>query len=166
MISNKHETAGVPARKKNIPPIVFGVVLALITVIIELMNSRLDAPQAYAFCMVCHPRDLLQRIIPLEMEAPEYTRDILILTVPGIFLGSFIAARRYREFKVMKSSNPFAMVFLGLLTAFAGLSLMSCPTRLWLRLGFGDPMALIAILGVTLGIFVAVRIQRWWACRS
>lgn len=153
-------------RLKNIgrSPVFFGIVIGCLVVLSEIILKGFNPPTAYGICFVCNTRDLIQWIIPLDLDAPEIARRFIILTIPGVILGSFISAKKNKEFKVQRSAKPVWMVLLGILVSIFGLIIMSCPTRLWLRLGFGDPLALISVVGLLLGIFLGVVTQRIIAC--
>ena len=137
----------------------FGLVLALIAAGMELLFNRV-IPQAYGICTICHARDLASWIInhvgSLEMDAPDFALQAIVLTPVGLIFGSFAAAKQNKEFKLLRLSNPFLMIAYGFIVALAGLLIMSCPTRIILRVAFGDTFGMLAAAGLFLGIAAAV----------
>lgn len=52
------------------------------------------------------------------------------------------------------------MIICGLLVACAGLLIMSCPTRIVLRVGYGESFGILAAVGLFAGIAAAVFILK------
>ena len=140
-------------------PIFFGLALAVIVAIMEIFFNRI-IPQAYEICTVCHARDLLSRIINvvvnLEMDSPDFARHAVVLTPIGLIAGAFIASKRNGEFKFLRVEKPVLMILYGFLVSTFGLFIMSCPTRIILRVAFGDTFGIIALVGLFIGITLAV----------
>ena len=143
--------------------IFFGLVLAVIVAVMELLFNRI-IPQAYGICTICHARDLVSWIVnhigSLEMDAPDFALQAIVLTPPGLILGSFVAAKQNSEFQILRLSSPPAMIAYGFIVALAGLLIMSCPTRIILRVAFGDTFGMLAAAGLFLGIATAVFIMK------
>ncbi len=141
----------------------FGLALAVIVAGMELLFNRV-IPQAYGICTICHARDLVSWIVnhigKLEMDTPDFARRALVLTPLGLILGSFTAARQNKEFKLLRLSNPLLMIVYGFIVSTAGLLIMSCPTRIILRVAFGDTFGMLAAAGLFLGIAAAVFIMK------
>jgi len=144
-------------------PIFFGFILAVIVAGMELAFGKI-IPQAYGFCTVCHSRDLISWIVnkfgTFQMDSPDFALYALVLTPIGLILGSFTAAKRNSEFKIIKISNPLLMILYGFIVACVGLLIMSCPTRIILRVAYGDTFGIIAALGLFLGIAAAVLVLK------
>lgn len=143
-------------------PIFFGMVAGCLAVAVQqlLMPGR----NAYGLCTVCHTRDVMAWVAR-EAGGGEWARGfsytgLPILTTVGIFLGALASSIRHGEFRRVQASRPLRMLLLGVVVAFAGLAVMSCPTRLFLRLAYADPFAPIALVGLFAGIAAAVTIIR------
>ncbi len=140
-------------------PIFFGIVVGVLAVLAQTL-FRIQPPQAYGICTVCHARDLLnwlsKLIFSYELDSAEATIVLPLLTTIGIFLGSLISSKLNKEYRFIKTENLIKMFFMGILVSNFGLIIISCPTRLVLRFAFGDPFALISIIGLLGGIFVGV----------
>lgn len=141
----------------------FGLILAVLVAGMELAFNRF-IPQAYGICTICHARDLVSWIInrlgSLEMDSPDFAVRAFVLTPLGLILGSFTAAKQNSEFKILRLSNPFLMILYGFIVSLAGLLIMSCPTRIVLRVGFGDTFGILAAAGLFLGITAAVFLMK------
>lgn len=144
-------------------PIFFGIAVALAAVGVQLAFKD-DIPLAYGICTVCHARDLfswiVNHVVKFQMDSPDLASQALVLTPVGLVAGSFVASRRNREFKVGHQSNPFLMFLCGALVSMSGLGIMSCPTRIILRTGFGDTLGLLAAAGLFGGIGLAVFVMK------
>jgi len=144
-------------------PVFFGAALAVLVVGFQAV-FRDAVPLAYGICTVCHARDLLSRIVNLAarfpMDTPAFAARAIVLTPLGLVAGSLLAARGSGEFAWARPSSPVLMLAGGLVVSASGLLVMSCPTRLILRLGFGDPFALFAAAGLFAGIAVVTLVMK------
>ena len=140
-------------------PIFFGVILGIIVVLAQPL-FKIQPPQAYGICTICHARDLLNWILKsiasIEFESAIVAANYPLLTTLGIILGSFISSKSNKEFRFIRSENYLKMFFLGIGVSIFGLPIISCPTRLFLRFSFSDPYAFLAIIGLFFGIFIGV----------
>lgn len=140
-------------------PIFFGIVVGTLAVLAQVL-FRIQPPEAYGICTVCHARDLLnwlsKLIFSFELDSAKATLVLPLLTTIGIFIGSFISSKLNKEYRFIKTENLIKMFFMGVLVSNFGLLIISCPTRLVLRFAFGDPFAVIAIIGLLGGIGVGV----------
>jgi len=100
------------------------------------------------------------KIFSYELESVGAVINLPIITTLGIFTGSLISSNLNKEFRLIKVGNLLKMFFLGILVSNFGLVIISCPTRLFLRLAFGDSFSLLSIAGLLLGISIAVKIIR------
>jgi len=144
-------------------PIFFGAVVAVCAVGLQVIFRDM-VPLAYGICTVCHARDLLSSAInavaKFPMDTPDFAARALVLTPVGLVAGSFLAARKNREFSWLRTSNPLLMFLAGLLVSVSGLLIMSCPTRIILRLAHGDTFALMAAVGLFAGIAAATVVMK------
>ncbi|MHB9128831.1 MAG: cytochrome C [Candidatus Humimicrobiaceae bacterium] len=140
-------------------PIFFGFVVGSLAVLAQPV-FKIQPPQAYGICIVCHARDLLNwlsiLLFKFRLDSAEATAALPLLTTVGIFLGSVLSSRLNNEYKFIKTENLIKMFFWGLIVSNFGLVIMSCPTRLVLRFAFGDPFALLSIIGLLAGISIGV----------
>ncbi|MHB8280922.1 MAG: cytochrome C [Candidatus Humimicrobiaceae bacterium] len=140
-------------------PIFFGFVVGSLAVLAQPV-FKIQPPQAYGICIVCHARDLLNwlsiLLFKFRLDSAEATIALPLLTTVGIFFGSVLSSRLNNEYKFIKTENLIKMFFWGLLVSNFGLVIMSCPTRLVLRFAFGDPFALLSIIGLLAGISIGV----------
>ena len=127
-------------------------------------------PSAYAFCLSCHVRDLvntaLNAVVHSRFQVTEVAGRALMLTSPGVLLGAYIAARLYGEAKPRKADRPLLLAALGFLMMTIGIVIFGCPTRIVLRAGYGEIYGIIALAGMFAGITVATLIMKLrWAAR-
>lgn len=145
-------------------PIFFGVVVGALVVLAQPF-FRIQPPQAYGICTICHARDLLNwfsnLMFPIEMDPAEVAIKYPLLTTIGLVMGSIISSKSNKEFRFIRSENYFKMFILGLIVSNFGLLILSCPTRLVLRLSFGDPFGFIGLIGLIIGIAFGVIILKW-----
>jgi multidrug transporter EmrE-like cation transporter len=145
-------------------PLFFGVAAGMLAVLAQPI-FHIQPPQAYGICTVCHARDLLnwfsRLLFAINIEAADVSIAYPLLTTIGLVIGAFIASRRYAEFRRIRGENLLFMFLLGMLVANVGLLIMSCPSRLVLRFAFGDPYALLALLGLIVGITTGVMVLKW-----
>ena len=119
---------------------------------------------AYGLCTVGHTRDGVAWLAGEWGDATfmrEFERSGWpVFTTAGMFLGSLAASVRHREFRRVAASSRVRMLCLGCLVALAGLAVMSCPTRLFLRLAYADTFAPLSFIGLFVGIVVAAAVIR------
>ncbi|MDR0354734.1 MAG: YedE-related selenium metabolism membrane protein [Deltaproteobacteria bacterium] len=139
---------------KNFFSSVKGVVLAgaligLGAAILQKMGN----PGNMGLCVACFGRDVagavgLHRAEPVQYLRPEFL---------ALVLGAFVAALANKEFRPRAGSSPAARFFLGAAVGAGALIFLGCPWRAMLRLAGGDLNAVLGLLGLTFGIFVASR---------
>lgn len=79
------------------------------------------------------------------------------MTLLAAVVGAFGAALAKREFRPQGGASPWLPLGLGVLVALGTGVFVGCPTKLHLRLGGGDPVAIVGLLGMVLGLFIASR---------
>ncbi len=113
-------------------------------------------PSAYGICIACHGRDLvngaLNWILGLKLAVAEVSSGIPALTVLGILIGAFLAARENKEFRIWTPVSPVISAILGLLVMISALLIMACPIRLVLRSAYGDPTGWFGLAGLIIGV--------------
>jgi uncharacterized membrane protein YedE/YeeE len=145
-------------KKRYLKPWIFGVVTGGIFVLAEVVLG-IYPPSAYAFCMSCHVRDLLNtgmnEIFRTHYQVTAVAERALLLTSPGVLLGAFIAARSNRETRALRADRPLVSALLGFVVMTIGILIFGCPTRIVLRAGYGEVYGIAALLGMLAGIAVA-----------
>lgn len=146
------------ARQRYIKPWIFGIVAGIIVVLAEFFGG-LYPPTAYSFCLTCHTRDLVNTILNLipniNFQRSVLSQRVLLLTSPGVTVGALIGSLINREFRYVKSIRPIESFIYGFLVMFFGLIIFGCPTRLWIRAGYGDVYGLLAVTGLIVGVYSA-----------
>jgi hypothetical protein len=149
--------------KRYLKPWVFGVAAGTLFVGAEVVFG-IYPPSAYAFCLSCHVRDLVNTVVNaalgLRFEVTEVAGRALLLTSPGVLLGAVIAARLNGEVKRRKADRPVLFAALGFLVMTAGIVIFGCPTRIVLRAGYGDVHGIVALGGMLGGIAAATLLTR------
>ena len=116
-------------------------------------------PDAYGICMACHGRDLVNWVandlFGTRLTVAPAALVFPLLTVVGVVIGGWIAARLSGEFRFRKPSRPLKSFAHGLLVMNFGLLAAGCATRLALRLGAGDPLGAMGFGGMVVGIVLA-----------
>jgi hypothetical protein len=157
-------------RRSYLQPWLFGIIAGCIVVFAEVF-LRIYPPSAYAFCLSCHTRDLVNTIINVAWEGNYQTaviaQRLFMITSPGVFLGAFMAARMFNEQHVQRSGHPFGFFLTGFVVMIIGLLIFGCPTRLLIRVGYGEFYGIVAILGMFLGIWCGTVMMRFhWNGKS
>ena len=148
--------------------VVYGVVVAVLAVIV---GEWLDVspPAAYGLCSACHGRDLATWIVNhaegKNLFVTAAGAGWPLLTVVGVVIGSFVAARRNGEFASINLGGNVLQFGFGAVVMGAALFVGGCPTRILIRTGYGDVAGLLALGGVAAGIVVATLSMRWVARR-
>jgi hypothetical protein len=151
------------ARRKYLKPWTFGVVAGTLVVLAEAF-AGLYPPAAYAFCLTCHTRDLvgtvLGGLIPGPFQTTMLARRVLMVTSPCVLLGGYLAARRFGEFKVQRSTRPLFFALFGFVVMTVGILIFGCPTRIAVRTGYGDLYGIAALAAMVAGIWASTLIMR------
>ncbi len=136
--------------------------------ILAVAAQRLfDEPQAYGICIACHSRDMLGWIFNnlFSISLVDVTTAGLsapILTPLGILIGARLAARRNNIFSSHRSGGQVRMFLLGFLVMVSALLLAGCPLRLFLRIAYGDMLAVFGLIWMVAGIVGGISFLRRW----
>ena len=161
-MSSKQQKEGFNKKLKNfrISPWMAGAIIGFLAASLQQIAS-MTKPPAYGFCMACHARDLINSIInPIagtNLGIAGIVTSIPTLTIIGVLLGSFVAAKIYKEFKVTKAKSNISyikMFILGLLVMNFALILSACPIRTSLRVAHGDIIALVGLICIGIGAII------------
>lgn len=126
-------------------------------------------PPAYGICIACHMRDFVNwigtHIYPvygfidggkLKIPGGPVSYKFPLLTVVGILIGAFIAARIHKEFrwKTMRVSwqRPIPEFFWGLVVMISALIIGGCPIRTALKTAYLDITALVGLFFIFVGV--------------
>lgn len=147
-------------------PIFLGIVIGFLAAISQALFLSAGGPEAYGFCVACHTRDLINDIVNslfgTELGVAPISQKAILpsLSIIGVMIGAFIAAKSNKEFKVKKGNwKSYLFYFVGgILVLVFALLVGGCPYRNALRMAYGDLVALIGILAMVLGVFVGVKI--------
>jgi hypothetical protein len=147
----------------------FGVLAGTLLVGAELVFD-IYPPSAYAFCLSCHVRDLMNTIINAvfgsRFPAAEIAGRAVLLTSPGVVLGALAAAWLNREIAPRRSGQPVLAAALGFLVMTIGIVIFGCPTRIVLRAGYGEVYGVVALAGMLVGIVASTLLLRLWSRRE
>ncbi len=121
-----------------------GAIFGLIAVLLQ----KLGNPPNMGVCGACFSRDIAGALGLHRAAVVQYLRP----EIPGFVLGSFAAALIFGEFRSRTGSAPIIRFFLGVFGMIGALVFLGCPWRALLRLGAGDPNAIIGLLGLAVGI--------------
>jgi hypothetical protein len=149
--------------KGYVRPWVFGVAAGSLLVLADAFFT-ISPPQAYAFCLSCHVRDLvntaLNALFNARYQVTEVAERALLLTSPGVILGAFVAARVHGEHSARRADRPVLFAAVGFAVMIVGILIFGCPTRIVLRAGYGEFYAVAALLGMLAGIAVSTILMR------
>jgi hypothetical protein len=161
---NVRERAGRWARSA----IVYGVVVGLSAVVVGQWLG-VSPPAAYGLCSACHGRDLADWILNhaegKNLFVTAAGAGWPLLTVVGLVIGAYAAARRNGEFSSINLGGNVRQFGFGAVVMGAALFVGGCPTRIIIRTGYGDLAGALALGGVAVGIVAATLSMRWVARR-
>lgn len=148
--------------------VVYGVVVGVLAVIVG-QYLGVSPPAAYGLCSACHGRDLadwvLNHVEGKRLFVTAAGAGWPLLTVIGLVLGSFLAARRNGEYASINLGGNARQFAFGFVVMGAALFVGGCPTRIIIRAGYGDLAGVLALGGVAAGIVAATLSMRWVARR-
>jgi hypothetical protein len=153
--------AGLRARVARWPrsAVFYGIVTAIGAVVVgEWLH--VSPPAAYGLCSACHGRDLADWIVN-HVEGKRLFITAAgagatpLLTVVGLVIGAFAAAKRNGEFGSINIGGNLRQFGFGAVVMGAALFVGGCPTRIIIRTGYGDLAGLLALGGVAAGIVIA-----------
>lgn len=155
-------------------PVYVGLAIGVLAACIQGLLISAGGPEAYGFCVACHTRDLVNGAVnglfgtKLAIAPISQNAILPVLTVLGVLAGAFISARCYREFR-MKSGSPVSLLWYllgGLFFMVFALFMGGCPYRIGLRIGYGDAVAFIGLLGIIAGVLIGTKIATAMAERG
>ncbi len=132
--------------------ILAGAVIGLLAALLQ----RLGNPPNMGICVACFERDVAGALGLHRAAAVQYLRP----EIPGLVIGSCLAALLFGEFGSRGGSAPIARFFLGAFAMIGALAFLGCPWRALLRLSGGDLNAVVGLAGLALGIAAGVAFLR------
>jgi hypothetical protein len=142
--------------KGYLKPWIFGVIAGALIVFGEII-FKIYPPSAFAFCLTCHARDLVNTIVNsvfgTHFEVTKIAEKALLITPVGVLAGSFLSAFFSAEVKLKKPEQPIVNFIIGFIVMIIGIIIFGCPTRIIVRAGYGEFYGIIALLALFLGIF-------------
>lgn len=128
-----------------------------------LLLQKLGNPGNMGFCIACFERDIAGAL-GLHTAGAKVAEDAISVgtlayfrpEIIGILLGSMLMAICTKEFKGKGGSSPVLRFFLGAGVMIGALVFLGCPLRMVIRIGGGDPNALIGLGGFIVGILIGV----------
>ena len=129
-----------------------------------LVLQKLGNPGNMGFCIACFERDIAGAL-GLHTAGAAVTEEGTIGVgnlayfrpeIIGILLGSMIMAICTKEFKGRGGSSPVLRFLLGAGVMIGALVFLGCPLRMVIRIGGGDPIALVGLVGFIVGILIGV----------
>ncbi len=149
-------------------PIFYGIVVAVLAGVAGQWGG-VSPPAAYGICSACHGRDLANWVLNHAEGASLFVTAAgagwPLMTVVGLVIGSFVAARRNGEFLSLNLGGNVRQFGYGAVVMGAALFVGGCPTRIIIRTGYGDVAAAVALGGVAIGVVLATLSLRWVARR-
>ncbi len=150
-------------KKRYLKPWVFGIVAGCMIVSAEAFLNFYP-PSAYAFCLTCHARDLVNTIVNglfhANFQTASLANRVVMVTSPAVLIGAFIAAYISGEHKKQRAEKPLLFFLYGFTVMTVGILIFGCPTRITIRAGYGDIYGIVALTGMFAGIAIGTSIVR------
>ncbi len=150
-------------KARYLQPWLFGILAGALVVLAEVA-FKLAPPSAYVVCLTCHTRDLLNTIINVvggsNYPTAGLAKRMLMLTSPGVLLGAFVAAKMFDERRIHRTMHPVWFFLAGFGVMLIGLVIFGCPTRIVVRVGYGEFYGIVALVGLLLGIWCGTVMMR------
>jgi len=147
-------------------PLFIGLLVGVLAAVVQGLLISAGGPEAYGFCVACHTRDLVNvavnSIAGTTLAVAPISKNAILpfLTVIGVLIGAFGAARRNGEFRVKRGSlSSYTWYAIGgiLFMVFA-LLMGGCQYRIALRTGYVDIVAIIGLIGIIVGVVAGTKI--------
>ncbi len=124
-----------------------GVLIGVFAALLQKWGN----PGNMGICVACFERDIAGALGLHRAGVVQYMRPEII----GFVLGSFISAHIFRDFRSRAGSSPIVRYMLGVFAMIGALVFLGCPWRALLRLAGGDGNAILGLLGLITGIWIA-----------
>lgn len=148
-------------------PAFLGALIGILAAFTQALLISAGGPVAYGFCVACHTRDLVNGLTNIVAGthlalAPISANAVLpVMSIVGVLIGGFIAARTTREHKIRKGSNTDYLIYFlaGVVVLQLAMIFGGCPYRAALRTGYGDLTALVFIISMAAGVITGAYIM-------
>jgi len=139
-------------RMKNVFAGRWGIIgVGIVIGILAPLLQKLGNPGNMGICVACFERDIAGALGLHRAAVVQYIRPEII----GFVLGSLVAAYLFKEFRPRVGSAPIVRFVLGVFAMIGALVFLGCPWRAVLRLAGGDGNAILGLLGLIFGIWIA-----------
>ena len=132
--------------KRNWLVILTGLIVGAAAVVLTALGN----PKNMGFCIACFERDIAGALKFHSAGVVQYFRPEIV----GLVLGAMIMSMIRKEWKPQGGSSPITRFVLGMLVMIGALVFLGCPLRMVIRIGGGDVIALIGLLGFIVGIVI------------
>jgi len=140
---------------KRISPFFAGIVMGGGAALVQAY-FKIIPPPAYGICFVCHPKDLFNwlcdHIFGTTFGNVSVSVDVPVLTIAGILIGAFAAAKMHGEYKVERAREPIFHFITGFLVINFGLILGSCPIRIIIVSAYGSLIGIVGYICLMAGV--------------
>jgi uncharacterized protein len=134
--------------KKKLLIIGFGVIFGALGALMVNWGN----PANMGICVACFMRDIAGAIGIHRAGVVQYLRPEIM----GFVIGAMITAFAFKEFRPRGGSSPLVRFFLGAFVMIGALVFLGCPIRMLLRLAGGDLNAILAIVGLVIGVLIGI----------
>lgn len=135
--------------KKHWKIILCGTFIGIVATLLQKFGN----PPNMGICVACFERDIAGALGFHRAAVVQYLRPEIFAFV----LGSFASSLLFKEFKPRGGSLPLVRFFLGFFAMLGALVFLGCPWRALLRLAGGDWNAIVALVGLVVGVFIGVQ---------
>lgn len=119
---------------------------------------KIVPPPAYGICMVCHPKDLVNwisdHLLGTTWGNVTVSSSVPVLTVIGIVVGAYAAARQHGEFQLERAREPIFHFITGFMVINFGLILGSCPIRIIIVSAYGSLIGIVGYICLIIGVVI------------
>jgi YedE family putative selenium metabolism protein len=131
---------------------IFIIVAGLAFGVLGALMVNWGNPSNMGICVACFLRDIAGALGLHRAGVVQYIRPEII----GFVLGAFITSFAFREYRPRGGSSPIIRFFLGAFVMIGALVFLGCPIRMMLRLAGGDLNAILAIVGIVIGVLIGI----------
>ncbi len=131
---------------------VFIIVAGLIFGALGALMVNWGNPANMGICVACFIRDIAGALGLHRADVVQYIRPEII----GFILGAFITSFAFREFRARGGASPIIRFFMGAFVMIGALVFLGCPIRMMLRLAGGDLNAILALVGIVIGVLIGI----------
>ncbi|MFC2072185.1 YedE family putative selenium transporter [Chloroflexota bacterium] len=128
------------------------ILAGLVMGILAALLIKWGNPPNMGVCVACFMRDIAGALGLHRAGIVQYIRP----EIPGLVVGSFIAAFAFGEFRARGGSSPLVRFLLGALVMIGSLVFLGCPIRAILRLAGGDLNGITGLAGVAVAALAGI----------